>query len=160
MFLLVFNLLNLVGWPKIFHPGLLLFPIFLFTNSTIIIFSSSIAPINIGKVLKLKYEAIRPNKGGINVVPIYALAICIPIIACDFSLPKFLGVSCRRLGYIGAQPSPIVKKPGNSNALPAGSNKAIIPQAIKTCPNRTIWRLLNFMVRKPEIKRPDVIPIK
>ena len=111
---------------------------FLFNISTIIILSINIPPINNGKILKLKNDVICPNNGGINVVPIYALAICIPIIACDFSLPKFLGVSCKRLGYMGAHPSPIVKKPGSNSILPNGNISAIIPQAIKTCPNRTI----------------------
>ena len=120
------------------HSYALFLSTLLFSNSTIKIFNSNTPPINKGKILKLKYDAICPNNGGINVDPTYALAICIPIIACDFSLPKFLGVSCRRLGYIGAQPSPIVKKPGSNNILPVGSNKAIIPQAMKACPNLTI----------------------
>ena len=36
--------------------------------------------------------AINPKTGGINNVPTYALAICIPIIACDLSAPKCVGV--------------------------------------------------------------------
>jgi len=116
-------------------------------------------PINNGKTLKFKNEVIYPNNGGINVVPIYALAICIPIIACDFSLPKFLGVSCKRLGNMGAQPSPIRKKPGNNNILPKGSNSAAIPHTIRACPKRTICRLFNFMVKKPEMNLPAVMPI-
>ena len=55
---------------EISQSGLLFFPIFLFTNSTIIIFNSNIPPINNGKILKFKYDAIRPNNGGINVDPI------------------------------------------------------------------------------------------
>lgn len=34
----------------------------------------------------------RPNSGGRNVEPTYALAICIPIIAPEFSAPKLYGV--------------------------------------------------------------------
>ena len=35
-----------------------------------------------------------PNSGGIKVEPTYALAICIPIIAPEFSAPKLVGVEC------------------------------------------------------------------
>ena len=45
----------------------------------------------------------KPNSGGINVEPIYTLAICMPTIACEFSRPKCTGVECTTAGYIGAQ---------------------------------------------------------
>ena len=32
--------------------------------------------------------AIRTNRGGIRQVPVYAKAICTPMIACDLSAPK------------------------------------------------------------------------
>ena len=38
-------------------------------------------------------DAIHPKTGGINVDPAYALAICIPMIACEFSRPKLDGVA-------------------------------------------------------------------
>jgi hypothetical protein len=102
------------------------------------IFTIKITPINNGKILKPIYDVINPKNGGINVVPIYALAICIPIIACDLSAPKFLGVSCKRLGYMGAQPSPIVKNPGSSKIFPMGKINMTTPQAISVCPKRII----------------------
>ena len=36
--------------------------------------------------------AIGPNKGGTTVEPIYALAICMPMIVPEFSAPKLYGV--------------------------------------------------------------------
>ena len=50
-----------------------------------------------------------PKNGAISVDPRYAHAICIPIIAPEFSAPKFVGVECTMHGYIGAQPSPHIK---------------------------------------------------
>jgi len=44
---------------------------------------SNTNPIKTGKILKLKKEASQPNMGGINVVPMYALPTCNPIIACE-----------------------------------------------------------------------------
>ena len=54
---------------------------------------------------------IRPNNGGINVEPVYAPAICTPIIAREFSSPKFEGVECIIDGYTVAQPSPSTTSP-------------------------------------------------
>jgi fucose permease len=41
---------------------------------------------------------------------------------CEYSLPKFLGVSWIRLGYIGAHPRPMIKNPDNSEIAPKGKN--------------------------------------
>ena len=35
----------------------------------------------------------KPNNGGMNVLPIYAQAICIPIMDWEYSVPKLSGVS-------------------------------------------------------------------
>jgi len=45
-----------------------------------------------GSIKKLVWFAKNPNRGGIKVEPMYALAIWIPIIAPEFSAPKFAGV--------------------------------------------------------------------
>ena len=44
-----------------------------------------------------------PNSGGMKVLPTYALAICIPMTAWEFSLPKLSGVEWIIAGYIGVQ---------------------------------------------------------
>ena len=41
---------------------------------------------------KLIWFAISPKSGGMKVEPTYALAICMPIMPCEFSAPKFAGV--------------------------------------------------------------------
>ena len=61
------------------------------------------------------YWDIIPNKAGIIITPIYANAICIPIIACEFSFPKLSGVACITDGYIGAHPNPTKPRPIREN---------------------------------------------
>lgn len=61
-----------------------------------------------------KCSCKNPNKGGMRVVPRYAEAICTPIMECETSLPKLVGVECIKLGYIGAQPKPMRIRPINA----------------------------------------------
>ena len=72
---------------------------------------TSSAPRNNGKMEKPNVDARLPNIIGMMVDATDALAICKPMIDCEFSLPKLRGVSCNMLGKMGAQPSPIVRNP-------------------------------------------------
>ncbi len=59
---------------------------------------------------------------------------------------------------MGAQPSPIMKKPHISMKSIEGVMTSRIPVTISTRPIRIRFLLLIRMVRKPEINRPRVIP--
>ena len=51
-----------------------------------------------GIIFRLIWFARSPKRGGIKVEPTYALAIWTPMIACDRSAPKWLGVAWMMLG--------------------------------------------------------------
>jgi len=62
--------------------------------------SNSINDINVNVIMKKGKITIpvkrvkKPRSGGMNVEPVYAPAICTPIIAREFSSPKLNGVEC------------------------------------------------------------------
>ena len=103
--------------------------------------------------------AIIPNSGGIKSEPVYAEAICTPIIDCDFSLPKRVGVEWIMQGYTGAHPKPIIIKPAKANGFASGKTIKTMPIAIIESPILIRVLSLNFIDKNPFIERPTVIPI-
>jgi hypothetical protein len=102
--------------------GPAIYPVF---NRRLFFFDASInsmlisrsAPRKKGNIEKSNAEARLPNIIGMMVDAKDALAICIPMIDCEYSLPKLRGVSCNMLGKMGAQPSPNTIKPVVMEAL-------------------------------------------
>ena len=100
-----------------------------------------------------------PNSGGMKVLPTYALAICIPMTAWEFSLPKLSGVEWIIAGYIGAQPNPVTISPIFAGSdVSAGSMMPMIPTASVIIPIRIIRLSPMRSETKPQRNRPPVIP--
>ena len=66
--------------------------VFLYVSSIMSIIITIKKPINAGIIHIPKADARTPKRGGMNVEPRYALAIWTPIMAWEFSAPKFTGV--------------------------------------------------------------------
>ena len=104
-------------------------------------------------------SAINPKSGGIQVLPTYALAICIPMIAWEFSFPKLAGVEWIMEGYTGPEPIPATMRPASGVMIVfVGSAISITPVNIVTTPILIIVLSPNLSVIKPHTRRPKVIP--
>lgn len=130
-----------------------------FITSTITICNTIITNIKYGYNFRLIKSLNNPNNGGTRVVPIYAHAIWTPMIACDFSGPKFSGVSCKRDGYIGAHPTPIINIPGIETKVGSGSIINKQPRTTIPCPIRTMILSPALFAKNPHTNLPNVIPI-
>ena len=57
----------------------------------------------------LNCSAKKPNSAGATKMPKLQVAICEPMIDCETSLPKLIGVINVKLGKVGPLPKPIMK---------------------------------------------------
>ena len=90
--------------------------------------------------------AMMPNNGGTVKNPIYAKAICIPIILWDLSLPNMSGVMCMMHGYTGALPNPITTNPIKESTEWNGKMTSRIPAPIIPNPNEYLAAIINFLL--------------
>ena len=84
---------------SLFSAGMLLFfEVILNVSSVIVTVSTVKKARKSGSIEKVMPLPSTPKRGGMNVEPIYAEAIWIPMIAPEFSGPKFEGVEWIMLG--------------------------------------------------------------
>ena len=113
-----------------------------------------------GRTAKVVKFPKSPNRGGINVVPVYAHAICSPMTAPEFSSPKLCGAEWIILGNTGAQPKPITTNAaiGTASAF-TGIARRIIPHIKTELPARISFRSPSLSEINPLNILPEVIPI-
>ena len=87
-------------------------------------------------------------------------AISIPMMDWDVSFLYRTGVRWVILGKTGPFPRPIRKSPKTAGSVRSVSSKIHTAMSIADCPNIMIFQSENLSERRPEKKRPRVMPAK